>query len=94
MSDVALPLPGSAPVTPYKLFLLVFAIYAICAAINLSLVGSKTEEEKCDTRSGPFSSGFNAGFQTSSCTCNRYFSFAEACPTPATLLPLDFTTGL
>lgn len=85
MSDVAIPASGSPAVTPYKLFLLAFAFFAFCAAIDLSFVASKTEE-KCDTRPGPFSSGFSAGFETKSCICSSYFSFAEACPTPVTLL--------
>jgi len=97
MSDIALPFPGTAPaqgnVTAFKLYLVAFTVFAILAALNVSLVRSKTEE-KCDTRPGPFSSGFNAEFQTSSCTCSPYFGFAEACPTPATLLPPNFTTGL
>lgn len=92
MSDVAIPVSGLAAVTPYKLFLLVFAFFAFFAAINLSFVASKTEE-KCDTRPGPFSSGFSVGFETKSCVCNGYFRFVEACPIPATPLSLAFTTA-
>jgi hypothetical protein len=97
MSDIALPLPGATPargnVTAFKLYLVAFTVFAILAALNVSLVRSKMEEN-CDTRPGPFSSGFNAGFQTSSCTCSPYFSFAEACPTPAMLLPPAFAPAL
>jgi hypothetical protein len=97
MSDIALPLPGAAPaqgnVTAFKLYLVAFTVFAILAALNVSLVRSKTED-KCGTRPGPFSSGFNAGFQTSSCTCSSYFSFAEACPTPVMLLPPTFAPAL
>ncbi len=94
MSDVALLLPGHAPVTPFKLYVVAFTVFAILAALNVSLVRSKTEEQKCDTRPGPFSSGFSNGFETYNCECNPPFHFAEACPTPATLLPPGFTTAL
>lgn len=93
MSDIAIPRPGYAPVTPLELYLLAFAIFGIMAALNVSLVGSKAEE-RCDIRPGPFSSGFSNGFQTYSCECSSPFHFAEACPTPATILPSSFTTGL
>ena len=88
MSDIALP--GYAPVTPLKLYLVAFTIFAILAALNVSLVRSKTDEEKCDTRPGPFS----AGFQTYSCECSSPFHFAEACPTPAMLLPAALAPAL
>jgi hypothetical protein len=93
MSDIAIGRPAHAPTKSLSIYLLAFALLTILAALNFSLVLSKTKE-RCDTRPGPFSSGFNTGFQKSACTCNRYFSFAEACPTPATLLPLDFSTGM
>jgi hypothetical protein len=97
MSAIALPFPGTETdqggVTAFKLYLVAFTVFAILAALNVSLVRSKAEE-KCDTRPGPFSSGFNAGFQTSSCTCSPYFSFGEACPTPAMLLPPEFAPAL
>jgi hypothetical protein len=93
MNDIALPLPGHAPTTPLKLYLVAFTIFAILAALNASLVRSKSED-KCDTRGGPFSSGFGSGFQTYSCECSSPFHFAEACPTPAMLLPPDFAPAL
>ena len=51
--------PGYVPVTPRKLYLLAFALFAFMAALNISLVRDMTEE-KCDTRQGAFSSGFRA----------------------------------
>lgn len=93
MSDIALPLPGYAPVTPFKLYLVAFTIFAILAALNASLVRSKSEDQ-CDTRAGPFGSGFSSGFPTYSCECNSPFHFAEACPTPAMLLPPNFAPAL
>jgi len=93
MSDVGLPLPASVLITPGKLLLVIFAIFVFFAAVNLSFVGSKAEE-RCDTQPGPFSNSFNTGFQMNSCVCNHYFSFAEACPTPTTLLALDFAAGI
>jgi hypothetical protein len=93
MSDAALHRPGYVPVTPLKLYLLAVTVFAILAALNISLVRDKIEE-KCDTRQGPFSSGFSNGFQTYSCECSSTFHFAEACPTPAMSLPLNFTPAL
>ncbi len=66
MSDIAMPLPGYAPITPLKLYLVAFTISAILATLNASLVRSKSEDV-CDTRDGPFSSGFSSGFRTCSC---------------------------
>jgi len=98
MSDIALPSPGAtAPwsVTPFKLYLLAFTVFLILGAINLSLVRAKTEREReCDLRPGPFTSGFSNGFQGYSCECSSPFYFAEACPTPATMLPPNFVPAL
>ena len=93
MSDIALPGPGYAPVTPFKLYLVAFTIFAILAALNASLIRSESED-KCDTRPGPFSSGFSSGFQTYSCECSSPFHFAEACPTPPVLHPPDLARAL
>ena len=96
MSDMALPFsdaPARGEVTAFKLYLVAFIVSAILAALNVSLVRSKADRE-CDARPGPFNAGFNADFQTSSCTCSSYFSFAEACPTPAMLLPPGFAPAL
>lgn len=97
MSDITLPLPGAARargmVKAFQLYLMAFTLFAILSALNVSLVRSKAERE-CDTRPGPFSSGFNAGFETHSCNCNPYFGFAEACPTPAMLIPPRFVPAL
>ena len=85
--------PLSAGVEPNALWLVAFTVLFILGAVNLSLVRSKADRE-CDTRPGPFSSGFNAGFQTASCECSPFFHFAEACPMPATLLPPGFAPAL
>jgi hypothetical protein len=97
MTDITIPLPGVArPVIGFsssQLYVLLFVLFSILAAINISLVASKTDRD-CETKQGPFSSGFNEGFQTNTCTCYPYFHFAEACPTPANLIPPELVPAL
>ncbi len=100
MTDIALP-PRTRPVQPpagriVRALALVAAtmlLFAILASINWSAVLAKTERA-CDLRPGPFSSGFGRGFVTYSCECSSPFHFAEACPTPATVLPSSFAPAL
>jgi hypothetical protein len=53
MSDIALPFPGAeagqGKVSAFKLYLVAFTVFAILAALNVSLVRTKAEE-KCDVR--------------------------------------------
>lgn len=96
MTDIAFPVPAiSRPwkITPLQRYLVVFAVFLILGAINLSLVKAKTERE-CDARPGGFSSDFSSGFQTYSCECSSPFHFAEACPTSAMILPPDFAPAI
>jgi hypothetical protein len=98
MTDVVLPSPGLAAswrVTPSQLYLVAFAVFLILGAVNLSLVRAKAERDnECDLRPGSFASGFSNGFQGYSCECSSQFHFAEACPTPTTMLPPNFAPGL
>jgi hypothetical protein len=82
MSAAALHRPGYVPIRPGKPYLLAFGLFTIMWALNISHVRDMTEE-RCDTRRGPFISGFSNGFQTYSCECRSTFNFAEAIPTAA-----------
>ena len=70
MVDVSLPplprpiqWPSGRLLTSVALITAMMLLFGILASINWSAVLSKADRE-CNTRPGPFSSGFSAGFQT------------------------------
>lgn len=95
MSDITLPLPGNSigwKASSFHLSAILMLLASLLIALNWSL--ARTSERECDVRRGGFNSGFSSGFQTYSCECSSLVHFAEACPTPATVLAPDFAPAL
>ena len=96
MTAIALPRPrrlGVSDITPFQLYMIAVLLFLLLGALNWILSRTETKCD-CEFKAGPFTSGFSSGFDVDRCECSQFFHFAEACPTPAMVIPQTWAPPL